>query len=234
MRRQTTCCLLAGLAAALPAATPRAATPSTGAPGAGTPSPGEPPKDTSSLAQPSAAAPGHAVPGVIGSRAAPPGAANRQVALTPPATSVQFTTYAMGLFPLTGHFDRFAGELDVDPTNPNTCAVSLDISVASLQMADPSRAKDAVGPSLLDAAAYPHLTYQGSCAGGHASGMLTMHGVTRPLELTATRQGDTVTAQGTLHRQEYGVTGLPGLLGRTIRITFAVSLPDGLAKLMAH
>ena len=61
-----------------------------------------------------------------------------------------------------------------------------------------------------------------------------MHGVTRKLELTATRQGDMVTAQGTLRRQEYGLTGMPGLLGRTIRITFAVLLPDGLASLIEH
>ena len=223
MRRQTRCCLmgclLASFAACLSAADSRAATPSPAAPSAAAasiaappaPSLGTPPQTTNSL-----------------------GATLRQVALTPPGTSVQFTTYAMGLFPLAGHFNNFTGELHVDPNNPNTCAVTLDISVASLQMADPGRTRDALSPSLLDAATYPHLTYQGSCAGGHASGMLTMHGVTRRLELTATRQGDTVTAQGTLRRQEYGVTGLPGLLGRTIRITFAVSLPDGLASLMAH
>ena len=224
MRRQTRCCLLASLAAMLPAAASPAATPNTATTGTAAPSAG---------ASSSAGSRADGL-GTAARNATALTAAARQVALTPPGTSVQFTTYAMGLFPLAGHFNSFTGELNVDPSNPNTCAVSLDISVASLQMADPSRTKDALSPSLLDAASYPHLIYQGSCVGGHASGMLTMHGITKKLELTATRQGDTVTAQGTLRRQEYGVTGLPGLLGRTIRITFAVSLPDGLASLMAH
>ena len=205
MRRQTKCCLLAGLAAAVAAASSRAATPSA-----------------------------NALAAAVSGAASPVGTTSRHLTLAPPGTSVRFTTYAMGVFPLTGHFDHFAGALDVDPASPNTCTVTLDISVASLQMADPDRTKQALGPALLDAAAYPHLTYQGSCVGGRASGMLTMHGVTRHLDLTATRQGETVTAEGTLRRADYGVTGMPGLLGRSIRITFAVCLPDGLAGLMTR
>ena len=138
----------------------------------------------------------------------------------------------MGLWPVAGHFTRFTGQLQVDPAHAQDCTVALNIDVSSLQMADPERARLATGPKLLDALQYPMLTYQGSCAGGHAAGMLTMHGVTRKLDLTAKRAGQTVTATGTLRRQDYGVDGLPGLIGRTIKLTFAVSLPDDLAALV--
>ena len=157
----------------------------------------------------------------------------QQIPLTPPATQAEFTTYAMGLWPIQGHFTRFSGELSVDPVRTADCTVSLHIDVASLVMADPDRAKLAVGPKLLDEARFPTLSYQGSCAGGRAAGLLTMHGVTRPLVLEARREGGTVTATGTLRRQDFGVDGMTGLIGRTIKLTFAVALPGGLASRMA-
>ena len=156
----------------------------------------------------------------------------RQVPLTPPATRAEFTSYAMGLWPIAGHFTRFTGQLQVDPSHAEDCTVVLNIDVSSLEMADPERARTAAGPKLLDAPHFPTLTYQGSCAGGHAAGMLTMHGVTHKLELSAKRSGQVVTAVGTLRRQDFGVDGLPGLIGRTIKLTFAVSLPDDLAALV--
>ncbi len=159
-------------------------------------------------------------------------AQTRQVALLPPATRAEFTSYAMGLWPITGHFTRFTGQLQVDPAHAQDCTVTLNIDVSSLEMADPERARTATGPKLLDAPQFPTLTYQGSCAGGRAAGLLTMHGVTRKLELTARRTGQVVTAFGTLHRQDYGIDGLPGLIGRTVKLTFAVSLPDDLAALV--
>ena len=156
----------------------------------------------------------------------------REIPLTPPGTKAEFTTYALGLWPIPGHFTRFTGQLQVDPAHAQDCTVTLNIDVSSLEMADPERARLATGPKLLDQPRYPSLTYQGSCAGGRAAGLLTMHGVTHRLELTAKRTGRVVTATGTLHRQDYGLDGLPGLIGRTIKLTFAVSLPDDLAVLV--
>ena len=157
----------------------------------------------------------------------------RRIPLTPPDTRAEFTTYAMGLWPLEGHFTRFTGQLTVDPAHTQDCAVTLQIDVASLQMADPARTRIAVGPKLLNQPQFPTLSYQGSCAGGQAAGLLTMHGVTRPLVLAARRTGQTVTATGTLHRQDYGIDAMPGLVGRTIKLTFAVSLPEDLAAIVA-
>ena len=156
----------------------------------------------------------------------------RQIPLLPPATRAEFTSYAMGLWPIDGHFTRFTGQLLVDPAHAQDCTVTLNVDVSSLEMTDPDRARTATGPKLLDAPHFPTLTYQGNCAGGHAAGMLTMHGVTRKLELTARRAGQVVTATGTLRRQDFGIDGLPGLIGRTIKLTFAVSLPDDLAALV--
>jgi len=159
-------------------------------------------------------------------------AETRHLPLAPPQTRAEFTTYAMGLWPLAGHFTQFSGDITVDPAHADLCTVSLDIDVASLEMADPERARLAVGPKLLNQAEFPKLTYRGTCAGGRAAGMLTMHGVTKPLFLTATRTGATVTATGSLKREDFGIDGMPGLIGRTIKLSFAVQLPEDVATLV--
>jgi polyisoprenoid-binding protein YceI len=149
--------------------------------------------------------------------------------LGPQTTTIDLTIYAMGLFPMPAHFLRFAGTLRVDPQHPADCIVVLDIAADSLIMDDKLRARLAMGPQLLDAAHYPSLHYQGSCAGGQPHGTLTMHGVSHALTLTARQQGDQVAAQGSLRRQDYNVSGLPGVIGRTIGFQFSMRLPQTLA-----
>ncbi len=167
--------------------------------------------------------------GLVSPIAAAPITAPTVVPLTPASTRIDLTVYAMGLFPLPAHFVRFSGTLAVISGPPLRCSVAIRIEAASLEMEDAQRAQTAIGPHLLDAAHFPDLIYQGSCTNGQATGELTLHGVTRPLTLTATRTGDQVSASGTLRRQEYGITGLPGLIGRSIGIRFTVRLPPGLA-----
>ncbi len=156
------------------------------------------------------------------------------VQLCQPGTQVTFTSYALGLIPLEGHFDQFAGELRVDPANPDNCTVSLDVQVGSLSMQDPARVRQALGPNMMNAARYPQFTYRGSCAGGQAAGSLTMHGVTQNVTLSTERDGNTVKAVGSLRRADFGINGMPGLVGRTIRIGFQVALPAELARLAGH
>ncbi len=162
---------------------------------------------------------------------APASAQPRSVPLNPPGARTEFTAYALGVWPIQGHFARFSGALTADPARPGQCAVRLSIDVASLEMADPSRTELAAGPKLLDHARFPTLSYTGICAGSHAAGQITLHGVTRPLALDLHRHGLTVTATGSLRRVDFGVAGLPNLIGQTIRLSVSVPLPDDLAAL---
>jgi polyisoprenoid-binding protein YceI len=158
-------------------------------------------------------------------------AAPTEIALTPSTAQVTFTSYALSLFPVGGHFTRFRGTLRVDPAHPEACAVSLKIEAASLIMASPARTSEAIGPKILDAAAFPTLTYKGDCTGGQATGDLTLHGTTRTITLQTVRSAGQVAASGNLLRQDYGINGLPGLVGRTIRVGFTANLPPQLASL---
>ena len=147
------------------------------------------------------------------------------IRLQPDTTRIDFTTYALSMFSLVGHFSQFTGQLQIDPLQPQHCNIDIDINVTSLSMADPARVRQALAPDMLDAAAFPHLLYHGTCIPGQATGMLTLHGVSRPLQLTTARAGDEVHASGSLLRQDFGIAGMPGLVGRTIRIGFRVRLP---------
>jgi polyisoprenoid-binding protein YceI len=156
-------------------------------------------------------------------------AAPATVPIGPQSTQIDLVTYALGLFGLPAEFQRFSGTLSADPADPQSCKVSITIQAASLHMDDQSRQSLATGPKLLDVARFPTLHYEGSCADHHLVGSLTMHGVTHPLALQASRDGDEIIAQGSLRRGDYDMNGLPGLIGRTVHITFKVALPSGLA-----
>jgi polyisoprenoid-binding protein YceI len=154
-------------------------------------------------------------------------AAGTAIALAPPASRLDYTVFALGLFPIDANFQDFAGSLTVDPHDPSRCAVVLTVRIASLHMADPARNKLALSASVLDAARFPSMHFSGTCAdaGAALAGTLTLHGVTRPLTLAVTRDGTHVTATGMLRRSDYAIGGLPGLVGQRIRFRLAADLP---------
>jgi polyisoprenoid-binding protein YceI len=69
------------------------------------------------------------------------------------------------------------------------------------------------------------MAYDGTCGPEGLTGMLTMHGVTRPFALTLDWGKPAVTAVGRLRRADWGMTARPLLGGTTVRITVTVPLP---------
>jgi polyisoprenoid-binding protein YceI len=155
-------------------------------------------------------------------------AASRRVPLAPPDTEVAFRAYGLGLLPLDGRFARFQGWLTYDPEDRSACQVDLTVDVASLGMSDASVRETVVGPEFMDAPHFPTLAYAGSCQPAGIGGMLGLHGVTRPLHLSLTWSPDRVMAEGQLQRADWGMTAMPFVAGRTVRIQVAVPLPTPL------
>ena len=148
------------------------------------------------------------------------------VPLVPQSTKIGYTALVFGLFPIPAHFDRFSGSITADPSDPTTCEIHVVVEIASLQMADPARTAQALGPSLLDAARYPTMRFDGKCEqGGGVSGQLLLHGVSGYLHMSRHRFGDTVLSTGKVQRRDYGITGFSGLLGQSISIRFSTRLP---------
>lgn len=154
--------------------------------------------------------------------------------LEPPATEIAIRFHALGLFPLDGNFTRFRGQLTYDRAQGVTCQVTLQTEVASLAMSSEGIRERVTGPEYMDAARYPTLSYQGDClpaadgglpGGLTVHGMLTMHGVTHAFDMTVERTPTQFTAQGTLHRADWGMTSGRFVGGSTARITVSIQRP---------
>lgn len=151
----------------------------------------------------------------------------RRAPFGPPSSEVAFRAYRLGILPLDGKFTRFSGWLSYDPDDHGFCEVHLDIEAASLELVEPTAMRAIVaGPEFLDVTRFPSLSYTGSCNGDRLDGALGMHGVTGsfPLSLTWSQHG--VQAEGRLLRAAWGMTALPLLAGRTIRIRVMIPLPQ--------
>jgi polyisoprenoid-binding protein YceI len=151
-------------------------------------------------------------------------AAPRQVVLAPPGTEVAIRAYGLGLLPFDGTFARFRGSLTYDPDDHSTCKVDLTIETASLAMSNTTVHDNMVGPDFMDAAHFPTLTYTGACQAQGLAGMLGLRGVTRPFELALDWSAGRVVAEGHLIRADWGMTAMPFVAGRTVRIQVSVQL----------
>ena len=161
----------------------------------------------------------------------PARAAIINVPLVPTSTRIGYTALVFGLFPIPANFERFSGSIKADPADPKACEIHIQVEIASLKMADPAKTAQALGPSLLDAAHYPTMRFDGKCdpAGG-VSGHLLLHGVSRALHLSEHRDGEVILSTGKVERRDFGISGFAGLLGQSITIRFSTRLPKGLQE----
>jgi polyisoprenoid-binding protein YceI len=156
------------------------------------------------------AVPGHAQP--------------RSLPLDPAHAEIGFRAYAFGLVPLDGTFSRFSGVLTIDPRTPESCRVDVSVDVTSLTMPDPAIRDDVLSVNLLDAASFPTLSYSGACRGETIEGTLTLHGASHKLRLSIVNGPTRYTAEGTLRRRDWGVTGRPLMCGPTVRIRVSTTI----------
>jgi len=137
----------------------------------------------------------------------------------------------MGFSTYTTRFSRFDSELTFDPKNLPASTVVTTIDAASFEMdAAPQMCLDIMkGPQMLDTAKYPEIVFKSASirmTSGQSmeiSGTLTLHGVTRPMVLTATYNGGYAgmptmdpqarigfSAHGSFKRSDFGITyGVP-------------------------
>jgi polyisoprenoid-binding protein YceI len=140
------------------------------------------------------------------------------------ASHLGFSTY-------TTRFSRFDAELTFDPKNLPASKVVTTIDAASFEMdAAPQMCLDIMkGPKMLDTAKYPQIVFKSESVrmtgakSMEISGTLTLHGVTRPIVLTATYNGGYpgtperdpqarvgFSAHGSFKRSDYGIAfGVP-------------------------
>jgi polyisoprenoid-binding protein YceI len=146
----------------------------------------------------------------------------QRVEISPPSSEVAFRAYKLGLLPIDGKFTRFEGWLMFDPGDRKSCQVELRVEVASLQTEDPAVLPVVIGPDFMDAASFPLLRFAGRCTGRDIGGTLTMHGVSHDCLLSLDWRPNEVVAEGHIVRADWGISAMPLLAGKTVRIRVAV------------
>lgn len=168
------------------------------------------------------------------SQPVPPGS----YVLDPELTTIHADVRAMfGLLTVHGTFRLTGGQVTI-AADPAAAHVRAVIDAGSFESGNKTRDTDVVSASLLDAKAYPEITFDGTGArpdgsGWLVSGSVTAHGSTVPTELRVSQapaDGGLVRFRATarLDRTSFGVTAKKGMVGRTADVVIeAAARPAG-------
>jgi polyisoprenoid-binding protein YceI len=163
--------------------------------------------------------------------------------LDPPHSSAQFSVRHLGVSTVRGAFTKVSGSVVYDPANLNKTSIQATIDTASVDTRVEMRDNDLRSPRFFDAQKYPTITFQSKkveAAGAgklKVTGDLTIHGVTKevvldvdgptpaikdPMGRDRLRMGASATTK--INRNDFGVGGLPGVVGDDITITLDVEM----------
>jgi polyisoprenoid-binding protein YceI len=163
--------------------------------------------------------------------------------LDPPHSSAQFSVRHLGVSTVRGAFTKVSGSVVYDAANPNKSSIQATIDASSVDTRVEMRDNDLRSPRFLDAQKYPSITFASKkveAAGPgklKVTGDLTIHGVTKevvldvdgpspsikdPMGKDRLRMGASATTK--INRNDFGVSGLPGIVGDDITITLDVEM----------
>jgi polyisoprenoid-binding protein YceI len=142
-------------------------------------------------------------------------------ALDPAHSELQFKIRHLMITTVTGHFVKFNVTAETEGTDFTQAKIQASAEIESISTNSPDRDAHLKSPDFFDVATYPQLTFVSTGIEKDGddfiiNGDLTMHGVTKPVELKVefggvvvdpygqTKAGFTVTSK--LNRKEYGLT----------------------------
>lgn len=148
--------------------------------------------------------------------------------LDPDRSTVRLDAKGMlGLVPVHGTMRLVSGEVTI-AGDPERSSVRAALDAGSYSSGNAKRDQDVTSANLIDAKAYPEMTFSGQGARAQGSrwvvpGTVTAHGVPVPTELTIddvrTEDGTArFHATATLDRTQFGVTKMKGMVGRTVKV----------------
>ncbi len=135
--------------------------------------------------------------------------------------AVQFRIYHLGYSVLTGRFNDFGGTFTWDKDNPQDSSINVTIQTASIDSNHAERDKHLREEDFLNVEKYPEATfestkYNGDASGGQVEGILTLHGVSKPITIDVKFIGEGDDPWGgyragfegsvTLRRSDFGMT----------------------------
>jgi polyisoprenoid-binding protein YceI len=163
----------------------------------------------------------------------------------PAHSSAAFEVKHMMIATVRGHFREFEGTLEAAEDDPTNSRASGSAKVASIDTGHAERDAHLRSPDFFDAERYPEITFTSTrvqhVEGGtyRVTGDLTIKGVTREVEMTATVEGAAedpwgnervgIAVRGEIDRTDFGLTwqqrlaGGAMLIGETVKVLLDVS-----------
>src|SRR5271166_4849704 len=163
--------------------------------------------------------------------------------LDPPHSSAQFSVRHLGVSTVRGAFTKVSGTVQYDPANLGKSSIQATIDANSVDTRVDMRDNDLRSPNFLDAQKYPIITFVSKkveAAGADklkVTGDLTIYGVTKevvldvdgptpaikdPMGKTRLRMGASATTK--INRNDFRVSGRPGIVGDDITITLDLEM----------
>ena len=155
---------------------------------------------------------------------------------------IEFRIKHLGYSWLYGRFNRFSGEFSHDPADPSANRISVSIDPASIDTNHAERDKHLRNPDFLDVEKYPDAGfestgYTGDAESGTLEGMLTLHGVTKPISIDLRKIGEGKDPWGgyragfigtvTLTRKDFGIDYNLGPASETMELELGI---EGIRK----
>ena len=159
-------------------------------------------------------------------------------AVDPAHTQVVFSVSHMGFTYYSGTFSNASGTLDLNSSDLSKTKLDIRLSVDSVSTTSSKLTSELKSAQWLDAGQFPEVTFRSNnvvADGANAAtinGVLTLHGVTRPVTLKARYVGAgqnpldkkyTVGFEGTttIKRSDFGVKTYVPLIGDDVRLSLA-------------
>lgn len=145
--------------------------------------------------------------GLVGLAAPLAGAQNSTWAIDSNHSEVDFTARHMEVSNVHGRIGGIKGNIAVNDTDATKSTVTVTIDVSTIDTGVSGRDSDLKSPNWFDAAKFPTASFESTSvtvSGSHMkiSGNLTLHGITRPVELDV--EGPSPTVPGMDHKPHSG------------------------------
>ena len=143
-------------------------------------------------------------------------------AVDPAHSNVEFSVRHLMITTLKGRFTDVEGSVVLDEADPAASVAEVTVKIASIDTREPQRDAHLRSADFFDAEKFPTLTFRSTGVEGRLgesfklTGDLTIHGVTRPVVLDVTSEGQIKDAWGGLRsgftattrikRSEFGLT----------------------------
>lgn len=126
------------------------------------------------------------------------------------ASSIAFKIGNIGISSVKGGFSGMKGTVVFDPMSPGAARFDVCIDAATVDTGNKKRDKDLRSDGFFDVGKFPAICYSSDAVektgqGYMAKGKLTMHGVTKAVEIPFTYTNKTLTGKINLNRKDYGV-----------------------------